>query len=272
MSRLSPLFVLLLSGCWPMIPGKWADYDVPDETQIVGSFNYFQPLGGYWGDPTPNGAVAWGWLDTPQVGLQAVEPRVGCEVVDPADAGDPLDFVDIGATDARMRSSLGTIDLAFSADAKLFYNQDLTEDDAGAGVSWTLDNIDSDEGTFHVQTFVVMPPRLAFGGFSLEGDVPDSIARADYPVTWQAEPGADWVVLQLQLETSQSITETALCYAEVGDGAITVPQSIWSKMDTADGMYVYLGSSHETATKIEGVYGASRMASVWYQVGYVRFE
>ena len=271
MLRTLPILALL-SGCWPLIPGKWADYDVPAETQIVGEFNYYQKLGGYWDDTTAEGDVAWGWLDTPQVGLQAVQPRPGCELVAPDEPGDPLDFIDIGASEARMRSSLGTIELEFEAPQNRFADTALTADDVAAGASWTLDNVDSDEGTFFVSTFVVMPPRFAFEGFLLDGDIPDQVQREDYDVTWQPESGAEWVLLKLQIERGGSVVETARCYAEARDGAVTVPMDVWTQMDTAEGMYVDLGSSHETASKIEGVYGASRIGAVWFQRGYVRFD
>jgi hypothetical protein len=269
---LLPAFSLVLSGCWPMIPGKWSDYDVPDETQIVGGLSYFEPQGGYWGDPDPSGNVAWGWLDTPQIGLQAIEPDFGCTNLEDLETGDPLDFADIGTTEARMRSPLGTVDFDYDTAATAFFQNALTADDVGAGVEWTLDNVDSDEGVFFVQKFISMPTRLDFSGFIIDGDVPDSVSRGPFTLTWTPQAGAQWVSVQLQLEQGSTITESAACMAEVRDGTLAIPEDIWDDLDEADGMYVLLGSTNETATKIEGVYGASHMGASWYQAGYVRFE
>lgn len=254
-----------------MIPGKWADYDVPDETQIVGQFNYYQPIGSYWVDSDATGSVAWGWLDTPQVGLQAVEPTSGCQLLDLDTPAESLDFIDIGVTEARMRSPLGTIELPFDAGQNRFVQDSLTEDDVAAGATWTLDNLESDEGTFFVSKFVVIPPRFEFAGFELDGAVPDLVDREDYTITWEPESGAESVLVDVYLIRGSDVIEVATCYADARDRTLTIPVDLWTRLDDANEMQVHLGSGHETASKIEGVYGASRMAGVWYQVGAARF-
>ncbi|MBW2256849.1 MAG: hypothetical protein JRI25_19955, partial [Deltaproteobacteria bacterium] len=62
----STAFLLVLStGCWPRIPGQWKDYNVPDETILLGQMYWLEPMGDYWTSGDASGAAWWALLDPP---------------------------------------------------------------------------------------------------------------------------------------------------------------------------------------------------------------
>lgn len=269
--------ILALSGCWPHIPGPWSDYDVPDETQIIGSIAYMEALGGYWSDPADGGAIAFAWLETPEVGLHAYTPQLGCVAHD----GDPVipsylnfpgeGFLDVGTNEVTLRSSLGVMDVPFDADG--YFYAEFGRDLLASNAAWTMDPVPSSEGEFSVAEFVVMAPRLTFGPYNFEGDAPPTAARGDVTLTWAAAEGAQHVRVDLFLMSANGEPlEGGTCWADAKDGAVTIPASLWGDLDASDAVYINMASVTETESAITGVYGGSRMGSYWITYGFLSWE
>lgn len=274
-TRAIPVLAVLLGGCWPRIPGQWSDYDVPKETQLLGSVDFYVPLGTYWSDTTPSGSIVLGWLDTPLVGVTAYNLPVGCINADALPPGNPnLAFADIGVSSATVRSSTGgSIALPFSASSSIFA-ANVTASDVPPGSAWVLDQVAGSDGAFSVNNLFTMPPDVTFAGAAWGDATPASIPRADLHVTWPDTDGVDTIVIQANVEDgSGNSLGQAICGLDPRDGEATIPLSgVGVNAGSANDVVLLMGAATETDSKLVGVYGASRFGATTYQAAYLLLE
>ncbi len=277
MSRLALVLLALASGCYPWVGGRWDDYWVPDEAQLVGVASHSERLGGYWGDPTPSGKVWWGVLDEPRAGTSPMEifapDGPGC-VRGSSDESVITDLlIDPGAETSKLR---GPVDIEAPWKSNLV-RFEAEVDDLPAG-SWALEPLETTwVDTLEVTELFRLPSAVAFTGPQLSGQETAWATAADLNFAWNPDQGdADWVFLDLRLAGQQaggySTFEWVRCLADHADGELSISPALWSNFEQAELIYVYQGVIVETFQRVEERDFSASTVGLRQEVGILRAE
>ncbi len=264
---------ILVSGCWPYLPGSWEDYTTPEETRILGRAHLDEPVGGYWQDTTPYGEIWWGWLDKPDTTLLALElvapDGVGC-VSGSSHFDDFVDmFGDPGADNASLTDPNGdTIDLAWN-DTTGVFSTSIAELPIG---QYQLDPLAGDEaGNVKVSTFMRVPKPADVDGVDLNEESPITIALSELDFYWNpADELAQYIIVTVVLvDGSDTVIDTGTCASKYVNGDINFATSSWSNADNAVGAQITISTANEQWVEIGERGIASRVLAERREVGFV---
>ncbi len=250
MSRRALLVLLACGGCYPWVGGRWADYELSDEVQLVGAAVSTERLGGYWADPSPTAELWWGWLGAPEQGLSAMDMIApggpGCTRGEPSEAVLTDLLADPGATVSLVRGPQA-YELPFDAGALRF---EASTDTIPAG-SYSLDPVQSDHaGVLEASPLLSMPPGINFEGPPVAAQTVMDGSLDGLEFSWDpSTAAADWVFVEARISgltsTGYSPYEWAVCVVPFADGQLTVAPALWTDTGRADAVYLFMGTVDE---------------------------
>ncbi len=274
---LALLALALCGGCYPYIPGRWADYWLPDTVRVVGAAVHEERMGGYWSDPAPRGEIWWGWFDESQPGADALSmlssDGPGCSRGEPDEAiltsllGDP------GAAAAVLRGP-ATFELDFDSGSMRF---EADADDLPSG-SYTLDPVLSDEaGILEAEPLFSVPGLVALEGPELGGVDPSVVSLDGLDFAWDAGAAvADWVHIEVRLSSLESSGyvpyEWATCLVPFSDGSVSFGPALWGDTARADAVYVIASTVDESLVRVGERSFAAHTIGVRRRLGILRIE
>lgn len=273
MSRVLPLLLVLVGGCWPFIPGSWEDYaPPPEDVELLGRVEWIRYVGDYWEDETSHGTALLGWYEEPTrsvTPLNLIASGEGCRLAPDLEAIFET-FSDPGADQVVVHGPENDIVLdGHSGDNTYFTDSDVRAADISGGVEWDLDQETDYAGRLTAAPLFVLPPAPEYSGPDLATAIPPDILTKDLEYSWevdQDDPKADWFVGQFQATNAEwDITETVICAVPYTDGSLKVPASIWET--TPWGFYVIVGFGREAWTEL-GDDTSARTLSVRYDMGF----
>lgn len=255
MSPRALVFLALCGGCYPWVGGRWEDYDMPDEVQVVASAVQLERLGGYWSDNSPVGELWWGWLGAPEPGLSALDMLApegpGCARGEPSEDVVTGLLADPGASISLLRGA-DIFELPFDEPSQRF---ELVVDDIPAG-TYDLDSVSSDNaGILEAHPLLSMPPGVAVDGPPFSGQVPNTGSLDELVFSWDpATQAADWFWVEARIAgltpMGFSPYEWVNCIVPFADGVLEVPPVLWTDTRRADAVYIFMGPVDERLEQI----------------------
>lgn len=275
--------LLLLSGCWPLIPGDYVDYTdgdtdddtgapAPDElTRVFGAVTWNDFVGGYWDDSAGQGVAFAQSLAEPTDGYTAWDlgyTRDGC--LAEADATWLAPAAGAAEDDRITLGGDPDIRIGFEAQYGLYY-ADLTAEPSG---DYDLEPFDGDGNTYAASTAVRMPGRLDYDDSLITGDALQSAPLDDLDrFRWTPRDNAGlYAVVGVRVVRDDGVVSEVVCAAPASAGEIDVDVGALSQTSRADYFVVALGSGYETAVKLDGSDEWSRFIVVKQDIGAVTPE
>ncbi len=249
------LVLVLCGGCYPWVDGRWEDYAMPDQVQVVGAAIQLERLGGYWGDTSPEGELWWGWLSEPQAGLSALDMLApegpGCARGAPDETLVTGLFEEPGASVSVLRGP-EIYELPYDELEQRFA---LQVDEIATG-SYDLDPVLSDAaGALEAHPFLSMPPGVPIDGPPLSGAVANEGTLEDLVFSWDASTqAADWFGVEARIAESSPAGYVAFewvsCLVPFSDGELSIPTALWSDPDRAAAVYIFMGPVDERVEQV----------------------
>jgi hypothetical protein len=245
------LCLALCAGCYPWVGGRWADYELPDEVQLVAVATQTEWLGGYWGDPPPEAELWIGWLPQPEPGTTALEvlspEGAGCHRGEPSEASLTARLGEPGAASVTL---LGPerYTLPWVGQRQRF---ELSTSLLPSG-SYALEPVDTAHGgTLQADPLLALPPGVAVEGPPMSGQLVQSGALEDLIFTWEPATGAaDWFFVEVRLSelgpTGFVPYEWVHCLVPFTEGVVEVPPVLWTDPGRGDAVYVFSGPVDES--------------------------
>ena len=275
MRRALCLCLALGGGCYPWVDGEWADYELTDEVQVVGSAVLTDRLGGYWAADVTEAEIWWGWLGAPEPDLFApdmVAPAgAGCARGEPTEAVLTDLLADPGASVSQLR---GAADLELPFD-DLDLRFEAVADALPAG-AYDLDPVlGAASGVLEAESLCMMPPGVGIEGPPLAGPTVADGTLDDLVFTWDpSTAAADWVMVEARVSgltsSGYSPYEWAVCLVPFEDGELTVAPVLWSDTERAEAVYVFMGTLTESLEPVGDRGFWASTVSVRRSVGILR--
>ncbi len=283
MRRLPLIALVTLSGCWPYIPGRYADYvedtsvegdtdtdtdtDVePSGVQLIGEVRHDLYVGDYWdlGGADPyTGLAWWGLLSTPQSAYSRIAAYhatgTGC-VKNPDYSGVIATLAAGGAGSSTIVTAGGhTESLPWESSYRMYMG--MTRAFSG-NVELGIRSTSHSSDTWAVSKWTVVPSPVLFSGPTLDGTQPEYSEVADLSWTWSsASPhGVDYVRLTAtQADSSGTVVETVSCLVDVSTKRVAIPAAQWSDPGSASYWLIELAVISETQSTITGHTGVESL-------------
>jgi len=275
--RLALVWLALAGGCYPWVGGRWDDYWVPDEVQLVGVATHVERVGGYWGDPSPTGDAWIGWLQQPRAGTSAMElfapdgPGCARGELDESAVTDQLG--DPGAEQAWLRGPRD-YELTWDTTDQRFEG---AIDDIPAG-SWDLELHDSERaGVLDVVGLLSMPKAVAIsgpdlGGMEIASGTLDDLAFAWTPSTVEA----DWVYNEARIadlgSSGYQSFEWVRCLGAPEEGELVISSALWNDTGRAEVVYVFPGVLDESFERVTGRDFSASVVGLRRELGMLHLE
>lgn len=276
MTRLTPLLLIGLAGCWPRIPGSWDDYSTPDETRIAGYLFVSEPQGGYWTDDSPTADAVLGWYGAPKLDVDLFElfhptGDDGCSDASSSDQDWLYDgFDNPGPSELTLHGPSGDIALEyeFFSNTPDAYGANPDPDDVPSDTIYALLPFESPIGTVSVEELVRMPRPLGFDGPQMDGTDPEVIDIDDLTFTWVPRDTQERVLARAFLvDADYNTLEVRSCLAPMSAGTITVDDD-WNELGDGIGLFFSIAVASERTTVLEGEATASRVLAVHEELGF----
>jgi hypothetical protein len=255
-NRLAIGLLVGLTGCFPLIPGTWHDYDVPADTLVVGEMWWNEYAGGYWQDDTPSGGVYWGFLDPPQTDRAATELILDGELGCRNGSADISWFLDGQSTEGDGKSTLSGPDnsytLDWSSDLNVFIDEDLADAPSGP---YALDDATTGDATVSVPgSFVDTVEPIHFDTSLIDQDTLQTKVARELSFTWEARDSAtDFaLVTAILMDDTDAEVERVTCVLPTSDGHVDIDKDLWTKLPDGSYWFVRLGVAHETIGRLVG--------------------
>lgn len=242
----TPALLAILSlgvaGCWPIIPGKWSDYDVPEQSLITGHMDYLIPIGTYWDDTTPSGIAWWGVFDQPQIITGYEVLGVPDQCVSGSTAIDPVLAAMSAAGSGTSRLIHGDTELRLPwSTANNVY---ITNFGAGDWVDDTTYNLAQLEFAEYPpfaieQLFLTPPDSFRITSPVMDGDAPAEGSLDNLAFTWTGN-GGDYVYIAVAAISDGSVADLVECLVP-DRGSYTVPAELFTSSSFADTAIVSMG-------------------------------
>jgi hypothetical protein len=268
--RSAPVLVLLVlgAGCWPRIPGQWKDYNVPDETILLGQMYWLELLGDYWSSGDPSGVAWWALLDpaTPIRPEELFGERDVC-VLD-HDAGDlTSQFADGGSGTARLMQGDHEVRLTWDSSID-WYAAELEEGDFIFDASYDLAPTEFDpHGTLEIEGLLKTPSDFTLDAPLLDTEVAPQLNADQLVFEWSGDGGEDWFLIDLQLlDIEQMPLERVSCLVK-NNGSYTVPADIWTRWDSSTLLFITIGPFEETGAPAPFAEGGMRFGALYQKMG-----
>lgn len=266
---------LLLTACWPRIPGSWSDYAdgaFPDDASLVGEITWTELRGGYWTDGDDgdlvSGAVWWGV--SPSVGSRAIDQFVEGPGCSQNWAG--ADWLDgmlnpNGPNQSTVSGSQVSWELQWQRSPDLYLL------DLGGQLAPSID------ADYQIEPLVTRfgplgpidvygPPRLLLGDPSLDGEDPPTLSDSQLHFDWEPVAESDVVVVIETVNGDFDTVEIVSCLAPGDSTGFTVPPGEFTLWSQSYGAFVDIGVFREAGGDIGG-HGVNRVAGSYWQRGFI---
>jgi len=268
--RTTPVLVLLTlgAGCWPRIPGQWKDYDVPEETILLGQMYWIELQGDYWSSGDPSGGAWWALLDPPSpIRSEDVygEPNACLLDYDPGDL--TAGFADGGSGTARLVQGDREVHLTWDSSVDWFA-ADLAEGDFVFDATYDLAPTEFDPyGSLEIEKLVQTPGDFTLDAPLLDAETAPDITADQLTFEWSKDGGEDWFVIDLTLlDIEQMPLEHVTCLVE-NNGHFTVPGDTFTRWSSSSLLFILIGPYLETAARAPFAEGGMRFGAVYQKMG-----
>lgn len=194
MTRVLPL--VLLSGCWPLIPGQWSDYDAPAEAGITGEFWTRRYLGDYWQNSQDSAGVWLQFIDPPVAAprwpIGFVPPGECVPFADLTIPDDPAAYVPPEVESVTLRSGSRALELPLIQGDGSF-SRNLGAADYVPGEAWTLEPVGGDPLWSSDRIAIAPGTGLAVAAPAVDGAELASVPKAGFEMRW--ERGGDYEIV-----------------------------------------------------------------------------
>jgi len=265
---------LVLSGCWPVIPGKADDYLLPETALITGGVFMNDPIGDYWDDGSPRGGASWGVL-------AVASPVNGTD-----EWGVPGTCVlNHSATGSTYRSGGTGTTLLLHNDAEVrmtwtssgnLWSGALVEADWEVDTDYDLAPVDfTGLGTFEIPGFAKTPD----GGFVVTSpemggaEMPSVTGPEALTLEWTSKGKAEWVLIYAVAVDVEGVgLETVSCLVE-DTGKFTIPAELWQERSSTAYVSLQIGALNIEGGTVElnGVDEGYVTSSAWLIQGAVAY-
>lgn len=262
-----------------------AFYFFPDGTGkagMVGSFEWYEYLGGYWTGSTTGFGYAWAMLVEPiDVHLWDFYAPTDNGCVSEYSPSLKIYYYDLGLGEIEFTTGGRSVPLTWDA-AGGAWERDTTAMTSGTSGDWragaTYDlvpaiatgfpTLETSNAFTTPAQFNVTGPQTSSSN-SITGNTAPTFRQSELQMSWSTSGAADRMVLVLDRYAADQTTllETVTCVAPYSAGSITVPSSVWNGWAANNVVFVLFGAVREGTGTFSWDGSQSRVAGVSWRLG-----
>ncbi|MCO4744243.1 MAG: hypothetical protein KC912_05605 [Proteobacteria bacterium] len=223
--RLLPVALVFLTGCWPLIPGKYGGGEA-ELGLVVGEVRLDRFLGQYWSDTIPSSSAYAAVLSIPQdvYHLDAYGPSLGACQHNAAAPAWWANFASDGSGAVTFTTGASTITAPWDVTNSRFSSAVAPSGTAAPGEVWSGSGVNAGGyGLFNLDPAVAMPNEFTLTAPQVDTVEPIALTLADLPLAWTGGEDADEMLAEVFMMDADGNTLELVECRMPNTGSFVVP-------------------------------------------------